>query len=410
MKKACLIFLFLCTWVQSVHSQKFEKGYIIQASGDTLRGEIFLEMKTGSVRSVQFKNGGAMRKIINPFELKGLGTQEVSYLTKVVTIDKSPKKPQLFIDTLFLEILVRGSISLLFYADEFDKSHFYVEQGNGSVEELGLKFLDLGDGIHFQKLEPYKDNLKKYFPKCPQWYAEIDKTPYERNRIQKLFIKCYQCNFGKEPLKEGKTEATTVNLGVIGCAFSSQLKFEDNVNSGYRAPLYTFDKSVGPMGGIFIDLTFPRINKLFVLRNELLYRKITTASPEIVESSLIQKYVKSSGYISASYIKYNLILRQKLSYGKVAPFINVGFAASILLSHTDYATVSTSTFGAPPVITQEPLLGKVSSFEAGFLAGAGVLMSNFGFELRWEGSNGLQPQYSQTSPVTSLYLLASYMF
>lgn len=410
MKKAHLIFLFLCSLMQSVYSQKFEKGYIIQVSGDTLRGEIFLEMKTGSVRSVQFRNGGAVRKILNPLEIKGMGTQEVSYLTRVVTIDKSPKRQQLLKDTLFLEVLVRGAISLLFYADEFDKNHYYVEQGDGSAEELGLKFLDLGDGIHFQKLEPYKDNLKKYFPKCTQLYAEIDKTPYERNRIQKLFIKCYQCNFGKEPLKEGKSEKTTVNLGIIGGSFSSQLKFEDNPNSGYRAPLYTFDKSVGPIGGIFIDLKFPRINKLFVLRNELLYRKINTTSPEIVESSLIQKYVKSSGYISASYIKYNLMLRQKLSYGKIAPFINVGFAASILLSHTDYATVSTSAFGAPPVITQEPLLGKVSSFEAGFLAGAGVLVNNFGFEFRWEGSNGLQPEYSQSSPVTSLYLLASYVF
>ena len=97
-----------------------------------------------------------------------------------------------------------GKMSLLYFADEYDKIHLFIQKEDNSIEELGLKFMDQGDGFHYQQLSTYKDVLKKNFPGCASLFPAIEEAPYERNKLQALFIRLYECTYGQEPKRSAK--------------------------------------------------------------------------------------------------------------------------------------------------------------------------------------------------------------
>ncbi len=175
-KKITILSLCLLASSQFTHAQKYELGYYIKTRNDTTRGEIFIQRNSGNITAIKVKKGETLK----PIDLEGAGVSELNLVSKILSVDKSPKFVDPVIDTVFLEVLVRGKESLLFFIDEFEKTHYYIEKQDGSLEELGLKILDLGSGLHFQQLTTYKDVLKKNYPNCQQLFPEIDKTSYSK--------------------------------------------------------------------------------------------------------------------------------------------------------------------------------------------------------------------------------------
>ena len=390
-KTRLLILLLLATTV--VSGQKFESGYYIRSSGDTIPDHIFLRTKKSYILSVLSEKGQSFPAT----QLRGMGVNRIHYVVRTVSVDLSPRKGTL-VDTVFLEVMARGKISLLSFIDQYDKSHYYIEREDGITEELGLKILDRGDGITFQQLDTYKQTLKEIFPSCTDIFPEIDKTRYNQNAIREVFDRLYQCRYGSLPAAETHKNIIINAGGILGFS-STDAEFTGN---GSTAAMLMFDKSTDITGGVFVDFKFPRTGNAFSVRNELTHRKYKTTSADLYGN---QGSTQLFGSVSASYIKYSLAPRIAFSHNKLRPFINFGVSPALLLSQTNKTTI---IFSRGASQRMETLLGKVKKFELGFFGGAGLIYSNFSIEARVERSNGLQPELAETSPVNTLFILLSY--
>jgi hypothetical protein len=380
-------------------------GYIVRNSGDTLRGQVSLKKKNGSLQSVQFKGESEPEELLGPLDIKAIGQNGIQYVSFIVSSDKSPKHSIVVRDTVLLEVLVRGNMSLLFYVDEFEKNHFYIEMKNGGVEELVLKIIPNEDGVHFKKIELYKGMLKTFFPGCTSLFPEIEKTPYERNKLQNLFVKCYQCeNKNLTPISIAEKERTKTEFGFMSGFSFSNIKFNGHYIDGTvpRTSIYNFKESASFTGGLFLNLKFPRISDQFSLDNEVQFKKVKTSSQEIGET----QYIRSKGFVDEKFLRYNFLMSYKFSKKEIAPFIHIGMTNSFLFQSNDYVKFVTTITN--PVINYQPLLRSIRKYEQGFIVGVGMTSRQMQYELRFERSNGTMNEASLNSRVTSFYLLLSY--
>jgi hypothetical protein len=376
--------------ITNANAQKFTPGYYVNSSGDTLKTNLSLRKKNGEIAGLQSEGG----KQISKTDLKAIGLNGINYVVRITTVDKSPKGPINAIDTVIMEIMSREKISLLYSIDRHDKSHYFIEGEGGTVDELGLRFLDRGDGKNFQELPSYKDKLKALFPTCKLLYSEIDQAHYTKKNIRFVYEKLYQCRYGSKPKTESAKDAAH-DFGLTAGISSTKLAFE-SVGGGAVASTAKWPVSTSMTGGIFMESKFARVNQ-FSLRQELIYRSYEQTAKDLSTTPGISII----GRVSASYLKYNLMGRIKLSRNAFQPFLSLGISPALLLSSSSSRTVTTST-----QVTDE-LLGKSKSFEFGFVGGAGLTYHDFGLEARMELSGGLDPERYHMR-VNTFYLMLSY--
>jgi len=374
---------------------------LITNSGDTLRGSIIAKRRKGSIQSIQFNN----EKTFGLLDVKRFSINGSEYLSQIVSIDKSPKIEIKVIDTVFLEVLSKGQVSLLSYIDEYDKNHFFIARSS-EVEELILKIKALDDGVHFITTPLYKDQLKGYFPKSSDLYPEIDKTPYKRKPMQNIFIKCYENEFGKGTLSLiAAKEKTTLDLGLTAGLAFSKISYRGHYTDG-SAPIATkfnFNESVTFSGGISFDLRFSRISNTFSLYNEFQYKQLKSTG-EYEALGLIDGTVgnvKSTGNINEKFLKYNLLMRFRVNGKENTPFVNAGFANSFVLSDGDFISANGAQYSR--YLSRTP-----KKFEPGLILGIGYTTQVFRFELRYERSPGISGESSITSKTNSFYTMISY--
>jgi hypothetical protein len=296
---------------------------------------------------------------------------------------------------MFLEVMSREKISLLYAIDEYEKSHYFIEDENGTITELGLRILDKGDGLTFQELPTYKQTLKSLFPGCLA--NEIDATRYTKNAIYSLYSDLYHCKYGSAPKMQSSKQVTT-DFGVTAGVSITSLTFIE-ANGGSLAPHLDFDQSTDFTGGLFAETKFARTGGLFSIRNELTHRKYDASSNDYYNG---QGQTRLFGSVAANYIKYSLLLRATLSHKTLKPFINIGLSPSFLITSSSGTTTITGSS-----IQNGVLLGKVDALDFGFSAGAGLIYNSFGIEARYEQSTGLNPEFCN-SKVNTLYVMLSY--
>ncbi len=393
MSKRVFIILILFIATQSAFAQKFTAGYYVKASGDTVKTNVFLRKKSGHILGLLSEDG----QLFGPKDLRAASVGRISYVVKKVTIDKSPKGSTA-VDTMFLEIMSREKMSLFHSVDENNKAHFFIEDEDGTTTELGLHILDQGDGITFQELPIYKDVLKTLFATCKDLTGEIDKSRYTRNSIHTVFEKLYECKYGTAP-KMATTRHIVNDFGIVAGISSTTLKFENKPGNTSLAARLVFDKSTDLTGGVFMESRFTKLGKSFTVRNELTHRTYDVASEDYYNG---QGQTSLFGYVSANYLKYNLLARLALSHNELRPFITAGLSPSLLLSSSNRSLVITN--GSKHT---ESLLGRVKSFEFGYFFGAGLMYNGFSIEARVEQSTGLHPE-TCNSKVNTLFVLLSY--
>src|SRR5690242_10899849 len=102
-----------------VVAQKFTPGYYVRNSGDTVHTNLFLRKKKGDILGVLSEGG----RLVGPRDIIAASVGNVNYVVKIVSIDKTPKISRPVADTVFLEVMSREKISLLYSIDENDKAH-----------------------------------------------------------------------------------------------------------------------------------------------------------------------------------------------------------------------------------------------------------------------------------------------
>ena len=249
MHKIYLIILFTISSFSSYAQQNFQPGYIITLTNEKIEGLINdLDWRVNP-DAVQFrKNTESASTEYTALSINEFGVGNRRYWGRVVTLDQSAEKSDDLllgvdaikkeIDTVFVEVLVEGQITLLYSMSKNRKAH-YLYEVNGKTEELIVKRtiinkLDaMGNnaGKEVATTDIYKGQLKSLMQDCSSISSTIEKTRLTTNDLQKLFIKYLSC-IGDKYTVEENTNKSVVNWGIMAGAFFSSLKFEPEIYSG----------------------------------------------------------------------------------------------------------------------------------------------------------------------------------
>jgi hypothetical protein len=385
--------------VSTANAQKFTPGYYIKLSGDTVRKDLSLKLKKELIEKVVTPEG----LFLVPKDLLGFGLNDLNYVVRKVSMDKTPDGG-FVTDTVFLEVINRGKISLLYMIDEDDKVHFYIENENGP-QELTVRLNDQNDGVVVRKMETYKSALKGIFPTCTELFPAIDKTIFTRKGIQSIYEKLYKCRFKEDaPAMKREENTRSTEFGVYTGAWienqTFSLKNKSTSQNVSLLPLIPFSKtSISPILGVYLESKFTRKNTLSA-RHEISYVSYEQTSENWKPTQYASNTINT--VLSAKYLRYAFIVRGYfLPKSKVRPFVTAGGMPMIVFAkkHT-----MTRTSPIDQSSTETPIFNKTSNATVGYFFGAGITYKSFVLEYRYEGQRGFSDELNMRMKASSFML------
>jgi hypothetical protein len=174
--KPVLLFSLLITFSLSLSVKgqaDFRPGYMITLKGDTVKGSINLRTdKTNSTECIFKKDGDEEIKAYSPGEITSYRFIDGKYYISANSLDSLIDK------NVFLEYLIRGTMSILYYPDDV-KDHYFVMMDNRIIElDHNNRLTGRADEDVLLKANPenFKGQLKYLTKDQPAMTGRIDKT------------------------------------------------------------------------------------------------------------------------------------------------------------------------------------------------------------------------------------------
>ncbi|MCT2560977.1 PorT family protein [Chryseobacterium herbae] len=240
MKKISLLTGFLAVTLYSAQI-KFEKGYIINNSGD--RKEVLIKNADWKYNPTEFQyksddTGQIMKESIKNIKEFGIEGSD-RYVRKTVMIDHSSadlnrmsieKNPEFKEETLFLKYLVDGKAGLLYYEDGNTKRLFYTVSGSEPQQLVYKPYYVNGNTIHYN--EDYKKQISENL-KCNINNKQLQNAEYVRKDLTKIFLSYNECSGGQvSNYAQSSKKKNLFHLSIRpGISFSS---FETSIMSNLR--------------------------------------------------------------------------------------------------------------------------------------------------------------------------------
>ena len=413
------IFTFLLSNSLSGLSQnsKLEKGYIITSEGDTING--YINRKTPKLNEIQCEftsEKGSKSKFYSPNEIKGYGIENYKTFEKI----------QIYGITVFMESLVRGTLSLYRY----DRKYYAFKDGQLKLLEIKIqKILNNNTTIN-QEFPVYREALKSLTNDCENVQARISTVRLREKSLTK-FVNSYNiCNSGKSVVNKSNLPWVLPVVGLKAMFRRSSLNFISDDNSGQDFRYITdadFDASNQIVPSLSFEFLFPRFNDRFSLQLEFSAVKHKHNGESIIPRSTFisttlspfinQHFIEIKSVFIPISVKYVLIKRQ------VSPYLLVGINPTINYSKTSSRIQENSVTGEPMprrIDFGNQLQPRFKKIEFGLFLGVG-LQKHFGerlayfLESRFEFTDGfLENSLSPTTDLKArrqnLYILSGLTF
>jgi len=328
--------------ISFLHAQdKYLKGYIVKKNNDTINCYIKKASVLDMESAVTVKNKADDTKftVYKPNQLYGFQTENFGYFTSksfryrrvndiMKTGNLADKEVAVYHEiTAFLQILVKGQVTLYSFIDPKQKKHFYLEKDTVFKElYVKKKFASKIEqnrtvtGLVVQK--NYIGILLTLFNDCPKIKNNIANTDLTENsliKITNLYNKCknpekYNAN------KIHKTKKVLIEKSVFAGIISNQIKITGvghdwAFRSQHEIPLnYT--------GGININFIFPELSYNFSLNTGVSYY----FTPYKLQYDTIINSVNYhyEGDISTHYLKFPILIKYSFNKYKINPYFFVG--------------------------------------------------------------------------------------
>jgi hypothetical protein len=410
-----IIFNFLL--LQNVFSQEnFTKGFIISVKGDTIKGFIDYRNWEKNPDKITFKNlNSETKKTINPIDIQGFGVNNDFYESAIVKLELSSnstidltilKELDMKTDTVFLEAMFRGSKSLYSYKSEQIREQFFIK--NQGVFELLIykRYLkNTDEQTKIAENATYLSQLSMYFQEASNIQSRLRSVEYTKKSLKSLFANYYSQSQDSSKFQK-KTEKAFLEFGVLAgvSIFNINFKgtaFPELINGN-------FNTSIKPTVGINLDIVFPRNQKRWSLRNEIMYSSFTTEG-NYLDYEYEEKYSTYKTNLDYAYLKLVNMIRYKLLIGKVDIFINGGISNGLAIKNEKTLEKKTRLFSFNRVENLDPIKSN-ANYEQGFLLGLGIKYNKYSFEIRNERGTGMSTAISLVSPTNRLSFLIGYQF
>jgi hypothetical protein len=393
----------------------FRPGFVVQPSGDTLRGQVDYRGSQRSARICRFRpSETASATEFTPAQLRSYGFQS-GRAYEARPLDSLGTSP------VFLERLVLGKASLYYLLDGNSAEHFYLRKNaETSATEL-VRIIETvsrvaTDGVerkYKQEKALYRGTLAKSFSDCPSVQLLIGKVPFTADGLTDIVQRYNRCGMPADaPIAKAiGRQASSGSFGVMLGGGQTQLTVEGpiSLSSGSK---FT---SMQPVAGVFYMLTLPKLSEKLALRVEALYESANYEKEYTSTLGAMLSFTQQAR-IDFSYVRVPLLLRYTFPGRTVRLFAQAGMVnafatnAKIVTRQSDRFSGSTEFGPWKEVITND---NSVRKYEQGLVGSIGLHLPGpaqrpLDVELRAERSNGFLYSTGIDSKVLHLSALLSY--
>lgn len=304
------------------------------------------------------------------------------YKGAIVTLDKTSLKSADVLkninrrgtdtDTIFLKVHIENRLSLYSVTDEYAQRHFIVAK-DGKMEVLKVdkkRVLQPKEGVVVFNI--YRSQLSALVSDCKQGILKTDALAFTENALVK-FISDYNACVGGGSGFEAQIEKSQFRFFVLAGVHLSALT--------YKAPApakpIKYSSPAGPVGGIALEIVFPRKRRSLSIYNELMYRS----------------YDMDNRYSATQLKMWNGFRYTFPSSNSTRIFGGLSISNALAI---DYET------SGPP--------GSFRTYEQGISVDAGVVAGRLQYLLRYERANGFSSAVTTQTSFSNLYVTVGYSF
>lgn len=267
--------LILFSGTQLLGQSRMKEGFIVTNQNDTIEGQVASRSNAKNYKSCLFQNEDRSDEYTSS-QIKGFG-----YLNDKFFISN-------VVNSHFVEALVIGEISLY----KFEES-FYLEKSQ-SLYKLDSKdlLIEVDGRLTTQKDNKWKEPIYSSIVDCLSEAEDLaSKLSFSEKALTKLVAKYNHCKSDNSVILKESKSWTEVEIGAsIGLLRSNVSITNDQVGS----PVFLADsyKATGPVFGLLMIMSFPRIYQGVALQSELQY--IKSYYSELVSIKFLTEYHDTS--------------------------------------------------------------------------------------------------------------------
>ena len=427
MKSGLVLGLFLILSIsQKAYSQNnFLPGFIVDANGNTLQGEIDFQDWGINPDTISFRKKGETQIVhLSALDVQRFEVNGVEYIGGIFETDISPLKldlledvsaPHILIDTVFLKTIFKSDKKLYLNRHTYGRENFYIDR-DGVIELLVYKKYKKYKQIIGRKKELIAENkkfigqLNLYLRDCSDMQTKLGKIKYIQSSLVSLFEHHASCmGLVNQVELNIPREKTSIDIGVFGGAMLTNINLDGKGFFQTHLVETEFPNSFDPTFGVFIDYDLPRNLRKFSFRTELAYTSYNIyAFHQIYHQE--EYYINSDMYLQVRQIRANIMARYRKPIGlNNNIFINVGYPLSLKSWGLNARRIESMYFGQEEKYTI-PVIPGFEYRQGGPVFGAGLEVDKFSFELRWEFVWKLTDSINLRGLSDRFYLLAAYRF
>lgn len=298
-------------------------GYIISNENDSIYGFIDFRTSDRNARQCVFKNPlTGETKTYHPGDIYAYRFTDDGrfYVTRTVTINEQPQ-------TLFLEYIIQGIISLYYYRGDEPIYFFETEDGRMiQVSEKEEMIHKESGALAVKKDMKYIGVLNYLFSESDKAKKKMKNTSFNRDYFAEL-TKDYHyevCETGEECIEfEAKKDSRYINIKFSARTGVKIMTFD--VSPVYKAKM----KSAAPFVGVDADFSIPRLTRIFSVHVGVDASKFFAEKLKDISQSRFSKFVAESFLLDAK-----IGLRIKPFRGKIVPFLEGGFCNQFLIDRS----------------------------------------------------------------------------
>lgn len=406
MKKYLSLFLVITFTMLSakiIAQSNYQEGYIISFDNDTSYGYIDYRQWDKNPVEIKFQSDSLAEPVkYTPMEIKAFTVGGDHYLGGIFEIDKCPyliedltteNKAKSDVDTVFLTILVDGTLSLFYMKDENAKEHFFISNNDSGISELIYRRYLLIDENHsgiesrtnVAEYNLYKGMLIHYTKEVPGFINKINATPLKLTALTKLvdeYNKKSGCASEYCRVNKFKTKWIKSFHVISGISYSY---YDLNKLAGDNENVVQSDPNPGFVWfttGIGLNIMPPRKLQRFALYYEILYHAHKYSyNYQVEERQNLNHFYHYE--LDAHYLKFSFLPRYQPRFKKVRPYINAGITTSIPVWGYYKGYKETHFWDQ---VTREEYQGFVP--QVGLDAGIGLYYKKFNFDVRFSPFSG----------------------
>lgn len=383
-KLLTIIILFVSLDVFSQSNLK--SAYVITLEGDTVHGYINAKNWNMNPTVVNFKQSTDEEGVYyGPHDIKLFSMEGDIYEGGYVDVEKSSRTagsysttPELFLDKqlVFLQQLTRGSKSLYINGNTAYNQYYIKNDGNFDllIYKKYLKDVKVNGltqtVLHENK--KYQGQLTVYLSDCADINKLVSRTKYQTKSLQQLFSKYYLCmNEEDQVLRPKRNFKAVLGIGIGVSRTTLDYSYDYGTNKEAdkvtQIPIFISAELTKPITiphwSFFNDLGFSRMGPYEILR-------------EFTENGLNYKEISEFRLNS---MKLDNLVRYYFSLNKWSIF-GEGGLSNLIYPGSKAITLQTTVLGTDVETKRTMHIAKWSHRP---LIGAGVMINNFSFDIRY---------------------------